>query len=257
MRIAKHISFFYIEERKKYIYAIIAETRKYPYKTDIFIHTNTDFSLDLQDPYTNGIISIVSHDLSTIHPFLLTWKCRDVLKEQQEDYDIFMYIEDDILVPKEAIDYWMKNHTDLVEKKYNLGFMRIETNERKEEYITDLMSGPLTRPFILNNRLFCVNDRNPYCAFWIYDKKEFHRFLNSPYYTIENIDFYKTREASAIGLHGLYTPWYKATVIPIENGRLTDACRIYHLQNNYVNDNNDGSFGSTKFVDAVHFPNSE
>ena len=29
--------------------------------------------------------------------------------------------------------------------------------------------------------------------------------------------------------------WYKATVIPIENGKLANECKIYHLPNNYVN----------------------
>ena len=40
MKITKHISFYYLENRIAYINNIIDETNKYEYTTDIFIHTN-------------------------------------------------------------------------------------------------------------------------------------------------------------------------------------------------------------------------
>ena len=36
-----------------------------------------------------------------------------------------MYIEDDILVQKKAIEYWEKYNEKLIEFNYNLGFLRI------------------------------------------------------------------------------------------------------------------------------------
>ena len=49
--------------------------------------------------------------------------------EQQFDYDYFMYVEDDILVPKQAIEYWLKYSPQMVQNKYNLGFVRIEKDD--------------------------------------------------------------------------------------------------------------------------------
>lgn len=49
-----------------------------------------------------------------------------------------MYIEDDILVPCAAINYWMKYNKKLIENKYNLGFVRIETNNKNQEFMTDV-----------------------------------------------------------------------------------------------------------------------
>lgn len=248
MKITKHITFFYIPERIQYINRIIDETNTYMYRTDIFIHTNNNsIPVDLFHTYTNGSINLVYHDLSGIHPFLLTWACRGLLKSQKDDYDIFMYIEDDILVPKKALEYWLKYNEDLISESYNLGFVRIETYNN-EEYITDI-TNQIDTIIMINGVQYCVN-KNPYCAFWIYNKDEFNNFINSRFYNLESIpQKHPIRELSAIGLHGDEFPWYINTVIPIENGMLTDACRVYHMPNNYVNTG--GCFATIKFKDAV------
>lgn len=250
MKITKHISFYFLKNRIIYINNIIDETNKYEYITDIFIHTN---SIDLQEGmfknYTNGDIKIIHHDLSNINPFYLTWKCRELLQKQQDEYDIFIYIEDDILVPYKAIKYWLEYNEKLIEMNYNLGFVRIEV-ENNIEYITDLYGEKFDNIINLNEKKYCVNNKNPYCAFWIYNKSEFNKFVNSKYYNINNISGYKTREQSAIGLHGLNTDWYKNTLIPIINNKLIEECKIYHMQNNYVLNKNT-AFATIKFNEAL------
>lgn len=252
MIITKHISFFYLEDRILYINKIIDETNKYEYITDIFIHTNNK---DLQESafttYTNGCIQIIYHDLSNINPFYLTWKCRNLLQQQKNDYDIFIYIEDDILVPYKAIKYWLEYNEKLIEMNYNLGFVRIEV-ENNIEYITDLKGEKIDTIINLDNTRYCVNNKNPYCAFWIYNKNEFNLFVNSKYYNINNIQNYGIRETSAIGLHGVGTDWYKNTLIPIINNKLNEDCKIYHLPNNYVIDNTN-LFATIKFNEAINF----
>jgi len=247
MKITIHISFFYIEDRLKYLNKIISETNNYKINTDIYIHTNTN-NLNLY-PYTNGSINIIYHDLSNIHPFYLTWKCRELIAKQIELYDIFMYIEDDILVPNNAIDYWLKYNEILIEKNYNLGFVRIEV-ENNIEYITDLYGENFDTIINIENDNYCVNNKNPYCAFWIYNKNEFKKFIESKYYILENIIGYGIREKSAIGLHGVDTKWYKNTIIPIIDNKLIESCKIYHLPNNYVT-NKSSLFATIKFNDAL------
>jgi len=271
MKITKHISFYFLTNRVIYINNIIDETNKYEYTTDIFIHTNfIDLKKEIFNNYTNGNIEIIYHDLSNIHPFYLTWKCRELLQQQMNDYDIFIYIEDDILVPYKAIKYWLEYNKNLIEMNYNLGFVRIEV-ENNIEYITDLygekfdtfinlhsratenyFSSPLCcdENMMLNEKTYCVNNKNPYCAFWIYNKDEFNKFVNSKYYNINNIQGYYVREQSAIGLHGLHTYYYKNTLIPIVNNKLIDECKIYHMPNNYVIDKNN-LFATIKFDEAV------
>ena len=131
-----------------------------------------------------------------------------------------------------------------MENNYNLGFLRIEIDAKGDEYTTDNATSPwsdrvtghLKKTIIVDNETYIVNDTNPYCAFWMYDKKEFNKFVNSKYYDLElnNITGYGVPETVAIGLHGLETYWYKGTVIPMQNYKLHKSCRIYHLANNYV-----------------------
>jgi len=252
MKITKHISFYFLIDRIIYINKIIDETNKYELTTDLFIHTNNiDLHERMLNNYTNGCIKIIYHDLSNIDPFYLTWKCRDLLKQQQDEYDIFMYIEDDILVPYKAIKYWLEYNEKLIEMNLNLGFVRIEV-DNNIEYITDLCRGhKIDTITILNDKMYAVNNKNPYCAFWIYNKNEFNKFVNSKYYNINNILNYGTREASAIGLHGLSTDWYITTLIPIINNKLIEECKIYHMPNNYVNKH--PSFATIPFDEAILF----
>ena len=249
MRITKHISFYYLENRIKYINKIIEETNNYKYETDIFIHTNNnELSVEKLLKYNNGFINIVFHDLSNIHPYYLTWKCRDLLYIQRFEYDIFMYIEDDIMVPNKAIEYWEKYNEKLIEFNYNLGFLRIEIDNKGDEYITDLYGVKFDKKINVDDNIYCVNNKNPYCAFWIYNKKEFNRFAESKYYNINNIDGPCIREKSAYGL--INSNWYINTIIPIIDNKLIEECKIYHMPNNYVYDKSN-LFATIKFNDCL------
>lgn len=250
MIISKHISYYYSEDRLQYLNKIIHETNSYCYETNIFIHTNENMKIDQLISYTNGSIHIIYHDLTNINPYYLTWKCRSLLYDQRNQYDIFMYIEDDILVPSKAIEYWLRYNEDLIEMNYNLGFVRIEKDNNNIEYITDLANQKFDKFLQIKNFYFCINDKNPYCAFWIYNKKEFNNFVNNKLYNVENINGYGIREMSAIGLHGKYNNWYKHTLIPMVDGKLIDDCKIYHLPNNYVT-NKSSPYATIKFTEAI------
>ena len=256
MRITKHITFFYIHERMYCINNIIDETNTYEIPTDIFIHTNnTNLSKNSFNEYNNGSLNIIHHDLSHCHPYFLCWMHRDLIKSQINDYDIFIYIEDDILVPYKSIKYWLLYNEELIEMNYNLGFVRIEY-DNDDEYIVDLPGVQLDTSITLRDKKYCVNNKNPYCAFWIYNKSEFTRFINSKYYNVANIPLYDERAACAIGLHGISNYWYNGTVIPVIDNKLPDECKIYHMPNNYVNvDSN--NFSTIKFIDALYLPSFE
>lgn len=243
-----HICFFYIDNRLQYIRRILEETNQYPYTADIFIHTNElgkHIESLIKNIYKNGKLFIIEHDFSNEHPFYLSWKCRDLLKLQKNDYDIFMYIEDDILVPKKAIAYWEKYRVK-IPATLNLGFLRIEIDDNGNEYVTDLRNK-------LNKTMenYILNDENPYCAFWIYDKETFGKWVDSSLYDIKNIVGYEIRESSAIGLHGLHTNWYNATVLPCDENSITRIhpdCRIYHMPNNYIGS---GEFAKYLFTEIT------
>jgi hypothetical protein len=96
------------------------------------------------------------------------------------------------------------------------------------------------RPFKLVSEAYykILNDVNPYTAFWIYDNKEFKRFLQSPSWDPSTlVPAYGVREAAAIGMHHTRIPLrlYNFTLLPLTQDMKVDPnCRVYHLANNYV-----------------------
>lgn len=242
MKIAYHLSFFYDETRFGFLNRKIEEINKYPYETDMFIHTNQVFPLTQLAKPTNGTIHIIGHDLSApgIDKYHLTWLHRSLMKTQKDSYDVFMYMEDDVLVPVEAINYWLA-HKDILNPTYNVGFIRVEIADG-QEYMTEIIddqchSTQFTKAMQLHDKLYIINDINPYCALFIYDKKEFTTFMNSPFWNPENVKGYGYSESATIGMNGIRDPLmkrYESTLIPVEGDTLHPGCRIYHMTNRFV-----------------------
>ena len=168
-----------------------------------------------------------------------------------------MYIEDDILIPYKAIKYWLEYNEKIIEMNYNLGFVRIEV-ENNIEYITDLYGNKLDTVINLDKNTYCVNNKNPYCAFWIYDKNEFREFIKTKFWkfnwkwvTISGILL--IREMATIGWHGINMNGidmnrYLATIIPLKKGHLDKNSFIRHLSNKF-SVNPAGLFGTFKIKD--------
>ena len=95
-----HITFHYNEQRLEYLHKIINEELTYPFETHIFIHSNKDFIIE------NAIV--LSYFVPLNLRYHLSFTCRKKINEQIHDYDYFMYIEDDIFVPKQAIEYFLQ-----------------------------------------------------------------------------------------------------------------------------------------------------
>ena len=299
MKLAVHISFFYRNQNKSdrwasantkfpYLKKIVEEYNKYPSEVDIYIHTNKLFDLNQIDysPYKNGKVLLIKHNLFKYSLFkgknyYLTWASRKLLSLQRNQYDFFLYQEDDIFIPKNTFIYWLNNKDECLNNNSNLGFLRIEIKD-KEEYISDLTE-KLTKEKYINGNKYIINDINPYCAFWIYDKKEFNRWLDSGLYDLKKIHGYEAlvsrklerlglnkfpsiryffyshknkrpdsaMEASAIGINGLRVNWYNNTLIPFRDGYLDKDCKVFHLSNHYANEN-ETLMGSIKFKNILN-----
>ena len=256
MKLCKHICFYYndsLYNRISYLQQLISISKTYSYETDIYIHTNDDGKFDLTCLNTIDTNTyVVYHKLENEHPFFLSWKPRELMKTQKYDYDIFLYVEDDILIKNDVLNYWMKYKNKVMPHQYNLGFVRIEVDKNGKEYCTDLFKH-LTNTMIVEHELYSINNINIYCGTWILDKVEFQRYVDSQYYELANIHSPQTltmcREMSAWGLNAPPIKWYTNVVIPIENGKLHPHCRIYHLPNNYID--SDEQFASILFDDII------
>ncbi len=245
MKIALHICSFngnHYEERFKFLKKIIRGYSSISKKIDIFIHTNK-----ISKKYRIKKAKYIIHNLNNENPFYLSWKCRPVIEKQKELYDCFIYSEDDILFSKKNFKYWLKYKNICINNDFNLGFLRRE-KKNKRIFSTDLIK-KINYKVLINRKNFAVNNVNSYCAFWIYDKKELNKFIQTDFWKFKwkgkNIyAFYGIREMSAVGWHGKNMFRYNATVIPLSGKKLNTGCFIDHLSNNHALTNHPVGFGS-------------
>ena len=260
MDIAVHITFYYIESRLRYINKILSNLSAIPHNISVFIYSTK--KLDFPSVFENVEVKVIHFNFLNlrkgkrfligkrglsripsvlrqyIHPYYLTWKNRKYVKRFIDQYDVQIYLEDDISFTNAAFNYWLKYKDMCMDYDYNLGFLRVEVDEDNNKlFCSDLTKTP-ERIINIGNQLFLLNDHNPYCGFWIYDKEELKKFTESKewYFKFKEYDI---REKSAIGWHGLNMKRYKGTIIPLQvlenNICVTHhECKVHHLTNSYI-----------------------
>ena len=247
----------YLEKRKKKqiknFKKVCTSFLKLSKKTKIFIHCNKKLKSK------NKRIKYIFHSFKNAHPFKLTWYCRNLMEQQKEDYDIFIYCEDDILFTKKNFKYWIENKENCIKNDYNLGFLRVEVNKKnKKLYSTDQVETSKFLVDLSKKKYICLANSN--CSFWIYDKNEFNKFITSKFWSFEwkwisISDILLIREMAAVGWHGknmngLDMDRYLNTIVPLINKKLNSNSFIRHLSDNYANAPQ-GFFGTFKINDIV------
>jgi hypothetical protein len=174
-----------------------------------------------------------------VNPCFITWDNRKYVHKFIDDYDVQMYIEDDIGFNIKTFDYWLNYKELCLKNDYNIGFLRYEQGCDGKMFSSDLLKTP-DKLVILDGNLFTLNDVEPYCAFWIYDKSELSKFIHSEEYRFKFKDRrYYIMEMSAIGWNSITMKRYKGTVIPLVKCSLDNTymahedCYVNHLPNNY------------------------
>jgi hypothetical protein len=255
MTLAAHITFYYNAERLVYLQKVVDALSQLSAEVSLFIYTNKAFEIKTARecpiifhyyPYNkHGFINFSYGGWSDkitprkiANPFLLAWENRKVIETLVNNFDVQMYIEDDILFTNNNFQYWL-NYKDLMLKdNYNLGFLRIEKDDKEKSFITDFEGGLKPDTVIeLGGIKWLLNNVNPYCGFWIYDKRILKEFIESKIWRFK----FKgggIREKSAMGWNAIKMNRFKGTLIPLknENGNLftPNECSVHHLPNNYI-----------------------
>lgn len=236
MKISVHIA-FYVKNKKKIDFNKLNKTIKnyltLSKKTYIYVHTNVKIKK------INKFITFINYNLEKEDPLKLSWKCRPLMKKQKNLFDYFIYSEDDIIFKKRNFNAWFKLKDICIKNNFNLGFLRTEIKKNSLNLWSIDQPKQLDRSLIIGDQQFIVL-KNPYCAMWIYDKKEFGNFIKSKYWNLENwlgdnpYTNLKTREKSAIGWNGLNMKRYKASIVPIKNFRILNEFYLNHQGDKYI-----------------------
>ena len=266
---------YFQQNKKSYLKDLLDEYNTYPVTVDIFIHSNKYKISDLKDiNYTNGNVKVIKYFLNIKYllfsnrGYYLTWAPRKFIKNNLNNYDIFIFSDDDILIPKSAFKYWLKYKDRLFSEKYLPGFILLEVNNDNEEVALGFDNKKLTEIIKIENTNFYVHNNYKYTASWIYDKNMMNYWIESGKYNIKTAvnkkdlrsnlldllkinnlalryKFYDFRNKKGYGIrensaYGMATPnsnLIKNVLLKIEDNELSDEIKIYHLDSHYSKEN--------------------
>lgn len=188
------------------------------------------------------------------HPFLLPWSHFAVVKQLIQDESIthFMYLEDDTLVTKENMDYWLESYQILAPLGLIPSFLRVEKNNHDQLWYssdvrTQFRYNKLPRVYKNKDYQF-INLPHPYQGMYLLTRELMLEHLASP---SSNPEFgeWAIRERAAQGLTFQNVPKGCTSRNFIgynsKTKQIDPKCLIHHLPNNYANrDVSEGHLGS-------------
>lgn len=241
-----HVAFHHVVERVGFLREVLAGYARYRFqRTDVVVDTNGPEGADVVAKLAKELawaprLSIESavHD-GLQHPHLLTWAHREAMPAEVGRYAYFMYSEDDVLVPWEAIVSWQRDTESLEGEGYLRGFLRVERNDRGTLLATDMRcrGRPVFRT-VAGRRYF--HAYRPYQACWIYSRAQMRRFMSLDAWT-DGRDSRLRREAAAGGMNLVADPdaasrrtRYRVLIPVDDRGVPLPESFVYHLPNNRV-----------------------
>ena len=220
-----HITYWHNPDRLRYLSKQIDALNELNCNVDIFVHTN------IERIALNSRFFTIHHNMTVEYCHFLSWKHRPLMESQLKQYDMFMYLEDDILFTQDNWSYYLKYHDLVRQHSSYIGFVRVETDGSKW-YPTDITPNfgpcePLPRKKLGEHDLW-VNTNNFYNGFWLLDNIEMQKYTKHASWNLMKCDFFGgfIREKAAIGP----IPFFKEVLLDLDQ----PGCVVHHMPNNYI-----------------------
>lgn len=249
MKLYTVIAFHYVENRLQYLeqtlsWLIDIDTEH----TKIVIQTN-----DVSDKEFKKLKMLSSHQLKNVEieiesvcdlkdPFMLTWAHkRHMLEFKNSSYTHFAYLEDDMVLTQDLVDYWVDVRSRFQKRNLNLipGFFRVEFKEGRA-YSVDIK-----QPYHVNDLTKVTLDRvyvslpHPYQGCFLMDRELVEEHISSPSFSHETCRKIPgaandTRERANMGnmYENIPEGFEHRMMIPLD---IFTQCWIHHCANTYVN----------------------
>lgn len=232
------LAFHYAENRTKFLIQCIENYSQYKnYNVSIIIDTN---SIESKTAILNlgcfaKNIDVVVHD-ELDHPYLLTWMHRRHFKKDINEYDYFMYAEDDMIVKEESFNEYIKNF-NLVWPRYVPSFIRVEELDGVKYNVDSTEVEVATKNNIIrvDGKTF-LSLKYPYHAFWIISKDPLRKSLNRAFTRPKFLDNKYTMCRELAASYPMWQLFKKPIVMLDSRHQIDERCFSFHISNNYSND---------------------
>jgi len=275
MNLYRCITFHFKNDRLKYLQQVIAAHMDFDCSGRVEILTNTSDPSEqasiTEAVSKTGVSNVVVVGCQVPHKWLLPWASKLTLKAAYETglYTHFLYSEDDILIRRENLEYFVEDLPAL--KVFGLypGFLRVEWSGSKGRWVASDVNHMYGRIGRQSQRLprgtskakrNYVCSTNAYQAMFLYDKELFEEHLSSPTFDIQQYGGLENlndewgggvAERAAFGLTHFNSPHGFPCRNPLpytEYFNLIDpCCFIHHIPNNYAE--REGYFDVSTLID--------
>jgi hypothetical protein len=256
------ITVHFVKERIEFLRRVAIHFQRLSLNTQVFVVTNTN-SVDEQNLIKAAIQSHAEIYVPTHigHPYLLTWGHFDIFRKHfQADTNIshFMYLEDDIEVKPNNIEYWLRGRESLRQAGLIPSFLRYEFSSQETEMLsTDAKSSIELKklPVFPNtsSNYYYINLPQPYQGMYLLDRELAKEHL---FGVSSNPDFgiWRIREKAAQGLTFANVPsgCFSRNFVGFmkDKGLIDPDALIHHISNSYAN-NPKTKLGKIKIKDLI------
>lgn len=153
--------------------------------------------------------------------------------ELEKNHDVFIGLENDILLREETVDYFNEQMQYINQLEYSIGTLRYENKNNQKWYI-DLHVTNIEKAFeyafTLNGDRFYKTNINPHSGLWIFNKEQLSRLINI------NRDW--TPHELEVSITGFYkSPWPGTDggiqkIVPLS---CFEKVETHHMPDKYVN----------------------
>ena len=263
-KLAIAVTFFYNEDKFSFLQKIFSQYKHLAKSVDAHIITNSckeDQHCIIRSLLNEADIPITIHCPTLLgHPYLLCWSHLSVFRTLfAEDNSIthFLYVEDDILIRKRNIIYWLEGREMLREYGLIPSFLRYEKKDDDfAKYSTDITFSTLYSKLLhtkAKKDYVFINFHQPYQGLYLLDRELMAEHLNGPSSNPDS-GIWSIREKAAQGLTYANVPegFYSRNLVGFDTLKFSvdPECLVHHLPNNYAN--NPGTpFGKIPYQDLV------
>ena len=195
---------------------------------------DVDIMINGTDLISRNDVNFIQHE----NPKNTVFLHRNDFVEKQNDYDYFIFTEDDILIKEQTINFHIKYDQQLP-IDYNLGFLRFEKTPHDGEYLIDLWLNIANYDYIKNDNINILNRNyfsvtNPHQSSYILSRNKLKYVISNSKYLTDGSDMGLESASS-----GIFTDWYIPTgvlhkILPMNKKHL-EKCFIEHLPGNHCN----------------------
>jgi hypothetical protein len=238
------ITFHYDASRISYLHQVIHGYAGIALRTRVYIVTNVSDYGPIKGALVGlpGEISVEFFTPTGLgHPYLLAWSHYAILRDLVASGDIthFLYSEDDILLSRSNIAYWLRAREALRAHRLLPSFYRVEQDSAGQWVSTENYDpvgfGQQAWLYMEGTGLFMTMP-NPHQGMYFLDQPLMHELINSSELSPDN-SIGGIREKAALGLTFIARPkgFISRSVVPIDLHSKTVAQEawVHHLPNSY------------------------